>query len=291
MSKAAEFQGTCAVCMGTFKVRDGLMVLHGYLRPGDGYIAGRCFGEGRTPWEVSPEAAQAFLDTDLKPALKGLNAALVPYLTKTLESLVCPLPQTYEERKRRDPVKWVRYTPASPEWEREFQSALSELQRRQQYYTREVADFEARIAAWKPGTLKPITDVVRYVTVAFVRGCWYARSVPGGRTIEWGRLLDDVLARAARKGWTLHPETPKPEEYRTSALYRMLVEKRKDPETAKMVGRPLDPAYAQAVVDAYATLTPEQQANFDRRSLSWVARLVTYKPIQDVQALIVSALG
>lgn len=291
MAKTAEFQGTCAVCMNTFKVREGRMVLHGYQRPGDGYITGRCFGSGRTPWEVSSEAAQAFLDTYLKPTLNQCNDALVPYLTKTLESLVCPLPQTYEERKRRDPVKWVRYTPASPEWEREFESALSELQRRQQYYAREVAAFEARIAAWTPGTLKPIADVVRYVTVAFVRGCWFAKSIPGGRTIEWGRLLDTVLKRAALNGWHLHPESAVPVEYRTSDLCRMLAENRKSPETSKLVGNFLADAHVKAVLAAYATLNPAQQADFDQRSLVWVARTVQYGAVKDVQGLIVKALG
>jgi len=41
-------------------VRDGLLVHHGYERPGHGYIVGDCFGVGKPPHEVSPELAMAW---------------------------------------------------------------------------------------------------------------------------------------------------------------------------------------------------------------------------------------
>lgn len=54
--------GTCACCFGTFVVKKGVMVLHGYKRPGIGYIIGNCPAT-RTfkPYEVSVEGTKYML--------------------------------------------------------------------------------------------------------------------------------------------------------------------------------------------------------------------------------------
>lgn len=57
---STRYVGTCAVCEGRVKVRDGNLVHHGYRRPGHGYIVGDCFGVGRTPHEPSSQTATAF---------------------------------------------------------------------------------------------------------------------------------------------------------------------------------------------------------------------------------------
>lgn len=69
--------GTCAVCDRIQKLNlkvglghrhrskqkeHPLMVLHGYKRPGDGWIVGDCFGVGYPPIELSPEGAEAWAD-------------------------------------------------------------------------------------------------------------------------------------------------------------------------------------------------------------------------------------
>lgn len=57
---ATRFVGFCPVCEGTFKLRNGALVHHGYERPGDGYIHGDCFTVGMSPHETSPKAAELF---------------------------------------------------------------------------------------------------------------------------------------------------------------------------------------------------------------------------------------
>jgi hypothetical protein len=57
---STRYVGTCPVCEARYKVRSGLLVHHGYLRPGNGYIVGDCFAVGRTPHEVSPATAEAY---------------------------------------------------------------------------------------------------------------------------------------------------------------------------------------------------------------------------------------
>lgn len=53
--------GTCAICQSVQKLskRESL-VLHGYQRPGYGWIQGSCFGVDHLPWEVSPEGLEAY---------------------------------------------------------------------------------------------------------------------------------------------------------------------------------------------------------------------------------------
>lgn len=57
--------GTCACCFGMFKLtktETKLMVLHGYKRPGYGYIIGNCPGVEFQPYELSCEGTKAMLN-------------------------------------------------------------------------------------------------------------------------------------------------------------------------------------------------------------------------------------
>jgi hypothetical protein len=53
--------GSCMICCAPFKLdKDGDLVLHGYKRPGYGWIEGRCLATGMLPWEKSPDHLQAY---------------------------------------------------------------------------------------------------------------------------------------------------------------------------------------------------------------------------------------
>lgn len=60
--------GTCSVCTSTQKLRNGLLVLHGYQRPGWGEIHGRCHGVDFPPYELSAEGTTSY-NAAIKPAL------------------------------------------------------------------------------------------------------------------------------------------------------------------------------------------------------------------------------
>lgn len=53
--------GTCPCCFRKQKARDTRMVLHGYQRPGYGYIVGDCFGVRYAPFEVSCDGTKAYI--------------------------------------------------------------------------------------------------------------------------------------------------------------------------------------------------------------------------------------
>jgi len=79
--------GTCAVCFRNIKlVRKGestVMALHGYNRPGHGFIVGRCWGGDHPPYELSSEATKLILkhaDDIVTQAKKYI--ATIPTLTE-----------------------------------------------------------------------------------------------------------------------------------------------------------------------------------------------------------------
>jgi hypothetical protein len=67
--KTKEPSGTCQGCLQRQQTRDGKLVLHGYQRPGTGYIIGECWGYRFAPWEISCERTKDFVKNGLKPAL------------------------------------------------------------------------------------------------------------------------------------------------------------------------------------------------------------------------------
>lgn len=54
--------GHCAVCARVQKLRKGVMVQHGYTRPGRGYIVGPCFGVAYPPYEASNAGCLAYVE-------------------------------------------------------------------------------------------------------------------------------------------------------------------------------------------------------------------------------------
>ena len=79
-ARTLDHTGTCAICGQNVKIAvrpSGVLVEHGFKIEWASRM-GQCFGAGRRPWEVSPEAASAYID-DLR-----LTAA---YKRNTLESL------------------------------------------------------------------------------------------------------------------------------------------------------------------------------------------------------------
>lgn len=63
---ANEVIGTCGICNNIQKLRKGELVLHGYSRPGYGWIQGECFGVGYKAWELSSESGVAYIESLVK---------------------------------------------------------------------------------------------------------------------------------------------------------------------------------------------------------------------------------
>lgn len=94
--------GTCQCCFNPQKVSKGggkLMSLHGYQRPGIGYIIGDCMGQGEQPYEVSCE-----LTKKLRGVVMGMKQEADAYLAKLkadeVEELPASIPTNEKENDR-----------------------------------------------------------------------------------------------------------------------------------------------------------------------------------------------
>ena len=83
--------GTCGICGEIQKLRNEKLVLHGYERPGYGWIEGACFGVGYKAWELSPESAVAFVER-LKILIPGQREKIAKIKTSKTFSVVAPAP-------------------------------------------------------------------------------------------------------------------------------------------------------------------------------------------------------
>lgn len=94
-----RYLGYCPACDGDFKIQDGVLVHHGYRRPGHGHIVGDCFAVHMTPHETSPETAKKFL-----AHLRGIEASLVTRIEhlKTTDTL-------FVEKTKFEGGKYVTY--------------------------------------------------------------------------------------------------------------------------------------------------------------------------------------
>lgn len=117
--RARVGKATCPCCFAPFmllpKARKGNrsmpgVVLHGYRRPGVGYLQGECFGSGWPPFELSSEGSEAYL-VHLKGLLKSLKEVLGNLERNELSVLIIGL-KAYKKDET-DPSKWAHYLETS----------------------------------------------------------------------------------------------------------------------------------------------------------------------------------
>jgi hypothetical protein len=144
--RARVGKATCPCCFGPFmllpKSKKGDssmpgMVIHGYKRPGVGYLQGECFGNGWPPFELSSNGTKAYegyLESILKELEKGLGR-----LERDEDDTLILGPKGYS-RESTDPAKWVIY--------------LAEAIKHQGSQIREVSRIldmlKKRLASWEP---------------------------------------------------------------------------------------------------------------------------------------------
>lgn len=80
--------GTCQICERTCKLPKGRISLHGYNRPGTGWINGRCPGSNELPYELSCEALARFIATVLVARRSFVVEALARHESPELTEVV-----------------------------------------------------------------------------------------------------------------------------------------------------------------------------------------------------------
>lgn len=151
LPKTTSGQGTCPVCFRPIKLPQGVMALHGYERPGTGYIHGECFGVRYKPFEVSPEGTKDYI-----VYLEGIEKDV----QKTLDFLNSDKVVTLHVPKG---GPWARpgagteaISPSDPRWSDALKGAITSNERKIKFFKDEIEVMRARVRAWKP---KPLPGV------------------------------------------------------------------------------------------------------------------------------------
>jgi hypothetical protein len=192
---AATHTGTCPVCFRRQRIVRGGLAKHGFRRPGSWETTG-CWGTGKSPWEISPDATKEYIAKVLNPTIKsrrehvqGLTdgTVLVVYISTRFGSSVTVTPESVTvsrdwsdapkalaELHAVDPVAagkaaaetWeqsFRFSRYSDEWsrlttwERAKLYQTQDLQREATILETEAGLLQSRIDGWKPGTLHEIS--------------------------------------------------------------------------------------------------------------------------------------
>jgi hypothetical protein len=167
----ARYQGTCQACFGSYVTKaarprkggkfDLLVVLHGYERPGHGYIQGECPGRAELPFELDKTVTEKFRDRliamlastrDYLARLKGgkveklrieVRDESVPYGMNAPRSR---LYKTIEiERGWKNPSPGAYYDT----FDRRMESEIANTAMREDSIARDLKEIKERLAAWK----------------------------------------------------------------------------------------------------------------------------------------------
>jgi hypothetical protein len=124
-------RGHCQFCGNSQVVQDGVMVLHGYTRPGDGYIFNECPCVGRSPLEVSQVLTEDYLknaretlamvEKKLEKAKKDQRAAMNAKYGHSWDveaDAVSARPRS--PSRKATPEEVTAYTAAVAEWAKRF---------------------------------------------------------------------------------------------------------------------------------------------------------------------------
>jgi hypothetical protein len=144
--------GSCQVCEGDFKLHGGRMVLHGYKRPGHGYILGDCMGVGEVPYEVSCDITKRMRDGVAGAIVKAENR-----LADLKEGRVHEL--TIRFRGGGDTYKEPKvYKRGDPNFEWKLRDAVSDVERDIYYLKRDHARLVKRVDAWQQRPIRTFEE-------------------------------------------------------------------------------------------------------------------------------------
>ncbi len=145
--------GTCGVCEGNFKREaDGSLHMHGFTRPGDGMLHGRCFGVGYQPHEISVDAARDYLARALRPYLAEWKVALSNLKSGKVDTLSV---RKWNYETRQD--EWKTITAADGyDFTQAMAAEIYKAENNVRWATQDVERFEKKIAEWKVDVLPEI---------------------------------------------------------------------------------------------------------------------------------------
>ncbi|WNM70222.1 hypothetical protein [Myxococcus phage Mx1] len=159
--------GTCQCCFNAQKVVKGHISLHGYTRPGWGFINGRCRGSGYKPFEVTCEQTKVFKGEleaakvnaeNRKGALERNEVDELVYEKSIRDASMMSGFRTEFVRIAKGTVQsGIKYTKDyTPSFEELRQDNIRDVTYRIEDLTFAIADLGKRIAEWKPVPFPPV---------------------------------------------------------------------------------------------------------------------------------------
>lgn len=155
IASRAGGSGTCQICAGDQAIVRGNIALHGYERPGYGYIQGRCYGADKLPFEVSCDALRTWIGM-----LRGFltrthdELARLPFVTTLMveETVHSPTGHiVYENNRIKKRI--VSITPEDPRFEKRRAVKKIELEHQIRQLNTDIAAQTKRLENWRPASV------------------------------------------------------------------------------------------------------------------------------------------
>lgn len=142
--------GTCGVCLKAIKVPNNLLALHGYSRPGYGYIQGRCPGSGHLPWEVSPITGEIARD---------YFQGLMNQLSKDIQKLTVAEELTFDRGSFGRAETFHKKDLSEVQWNSKLEEKRGALERSLNSVSISFAQYDKAVKNWKAQTVKEVTEL------------------------------------------------------------------------------------------------------------------------------------
>jgi hypothetical protein len=151
-AKGDQVLGTCPVCGRLQCVRsdETNMVLHGYQRPGGGFIVGDCFGTNYPAYEISPDGCTAYV-IEMQRHIDKLSAILVSLRSGEIQKVT--VQDGYTKVRGRVVPNTVDVGPDDKRFAPRLQRMVDDNERDRKLAIEVKVEMEQKFRDWKPGTL------------------------------------------------------------------------------------------------------------------------------------------
>jgi len=163
METSTRYIGFCPVCQRQIKVRAGLLVHHGYERPGTGEIIGDCFGVNMPPHELSPQTAADYLRLGVVPRIRG-SENRIRWLGPPNEPERIEFHVYNRQTRDYEDVLRTKSEVNQFEWEHRLKSLRIQAAHELEYWQREAARLERLIETWQREPLTTVEEEVAKAT-------------------------------------------------------------------------------------------------------------------------------
>ena len=150
--------GECQICQRRHILDSRRnLVLHGYQRPGHGYIVGDCFGVGYPPWEVSSDRLAEWIDL-----LKTRSAQAAQEATRTAKLTTIDVNRGSDRNPR-----YVTLTKGDPPgydgrgsftFEGEIEKRVRDLKQQSEWLADTAKRETQRLKTWKPKRVAAVAE-------------------------------------------------------------------------------------------------------------------------------------